>query len=75
MSENTENTGRDALLMEKHKSLLPLKKLKENTSPGPGNLDLLIGYTVLDSNLNYQVKVFFCLKSFISSIRSLNVEE
>ncbi len=60
MSENTENTGRDASLMEKYKSLLPLKKLKKIASLEP-KLDLIWIYSPLTLELNLPSKGLFVL--------------
>lgn len=75
MSENTENTGRDALLDGEVQEPTSKVETQENTSPEPKLGSLGFGYTVLDSESKLPSKGLFCPKSFISSIRSLNVEE
>lgn len=75
MSENTENTGRDALLDGEVQEPTSIHEVKENISPEPKLGSLGFGYTVLDSESKLPSKGLFCPKSFISSIRSLNVEE
>ena len=68
---NVEEAGRDALLGGEE----PVVDLATPVQESPAPAQLGFGYTVLDTGSKLPSKGLFSPKSYVSSIRSLNVEE